>query len=206
MNFVPAADYKSFTIADVRVQDIFERGFIPGSINVGINGPFEERFPIFFPDQSMAILVVSSNNQEAFDRLQKMGYQNLFFLEQGYKSFIDAGLQPDMVISISTEEFELDLNFRKEFIIDVRTKEKFDEAHVMDAIHVPLSDIQSRLDEIPKEEVIYVYCGGGHSSMIACSVLKKNGFQLVKNVYGGIRKISETRVPIVPTQANKKSS
>lgn len=200
MNFAQVNELSGKQIADLRVPDIFERGFVPGSVNAGLNGPFEERFPVLFPDKKAELIVVADDTNDANDRLQKMGYTNYRFLEGGYKAYQNAGLPIDMVISITTEEFELDINFREEVIVDVRTTDKYDEGHVVDAMNIPVLEMESQIQLLDKEKPVYLYCSGGYSSMMAASILKRNGFQLIKNVYGGIKKISETRVPIVPTK------
>ena len=196
MKFIDPTDIKKHTIIDVRVPDIFERGFIPGSINIGLNGNFDTRIQELLAPQE-TYTIVSDKNDEAQQRLNALGYKNLFFLQNGYTTYTDAKLPIDIIISITTEEFELDLNFNDEFVLDVRNKEKYEDGHVSGALNIPIPDLEKNAHLIPKNKPVYVYCSGGYSSVIAASILRKNGHILIKNIYGGINKIKETKVPIV---------
>ncbi len=197
MKFIELDQIQQYEILDTRIPDLFERGFIPRSINVGLNGSFEQKLKTVFPDTSTPLLVVSDKNELSLNQLNELGYSNLVFLENGFKTYAQAQLPIDVIISVSTEEFELDLNFNNEFVVDVRNPEKYNNGHVLEAINIPYTELPSKLHALPKDKVIYLYCSSGYSSMIASSLLRKNGFLLIKNVYGGIEQISKTKIPII---------
>ena len=197
MKFIDLDQIQQYEILDTRIPDLFERGFIPGSINVGLNGSFEQKIKTVFPDTTTPLLVVSDKNELSLNQLNELGYSNLVFLENGFKTYAAAQKPIDVIISVSTEEFELDLNFNNEFVVDVRNAEKYNNGHVLEAINIPYTELPNQLHTLPKDKVIYLYCSSGYSSMIAASLLRKNGFLLIKNVYGGIEEISKTKIPII---------
>ncbi len=197
MKFIELEQIQQYEILDTRIPDLFERGFIPRSINVGLNGSFEQKIKTVFPNTSTPLLVVSDKNELSLNQLNELGYNNLVFLENGFKTYAQAQLPIDVIISVSTEEFELDLNFNNEFVVDVRNPEKYNNGHVLEAINIPYTELPSQFQALPKDKVIYLYCSSGYSSMIASSLLRKNGFLLIKNVYGGIEQISKTKIPII---------
>jgi len=61
-------------------------------------------------------------------------------------------------------------------IIDVRTKEEYDNLHVVDAINIPYDQIQNQ--EFDKEKVIFVYCQSGNRSGKAYDILNNMGYQV----------------------------
>ena len=72
-------------------------------------------------------------------------------------------------------------------IVDVRTKEEYDEKHIKDAINIPLASIGDKMpDELPDlDEKIYVYCRSGNRSHQAARRLNKLGYTNVIDI-GGI--------------------
>jgi rhodanese-related sulfurtransferase len=72
------------------------------------------------------------------------------------------------------------------FLLDVRTQEEYDEAHISGSTLIPVEVIGTRLDEIPKDREILVYCRSGRRSADASQILIDNGFKPVYNMKGGI--------------------
>ncbi len=72
------------------------------------------------------------------------------------------------------------------FILDVRTQEEYDAGHIKGSTLIPLQVIDKRLNEIPKDRKILVYCRTGHRSAQASEILANNGFTQVYNMKGGI--------------------
>jgi phage shock protein E len=100
------------------------------------------------------------------------------------------------VIPISVEEvYEIIKNNQDYIILDVRTKEEFNEGHLEDAILIPVSELESRLDELPKDKPIIVYCRSGVRSRNAANMLVENGFIQIYDM-GGILDWQEEGYPV----------
>lgn len=71
-------------------------------------------------------------------------------------------------------------------VLDVRERWEYDEGHVAGATLLPLSELPSRLAEVPADQPVYVYCHSGNRSRQASEILAKAGKKRILNVDGGI--------------------
>lgn len=190
-------------VMDVRIPDEFEMGFIPGSMNVGLNGQYAIWAGTLLNVHEPLLLVCpEGSEEEAVTRLARVGFDNILgYLHGGFESWKAAGKQVDMVISITPEELALDYKHSDIEVLDVRKPSEWDTCHLKDATFGSLQDLESTMNELDKNKTWYVHCAGGYRSMIAASMLKAKGFANIKNVYGGWSKIKELDLPkIMPTK------
>ena len=100
-------------------------------------------------------------------------------------------LGKDKEISADVEAKDIEtLSKNKEFLLDVREEYEYEEGHVKGAVNLPLREILSQKDSLPKDRDIYVYCRTAHRSADAVNFLKSLGFDKVHNVEGGFIDIS----------------
>lgn len=78
------------------------------------------------------------------------------------------------------------LHPEKQILVDVRTREEYNQGHIELAQHIPVDELRSRLHELDPEKEIYVYCAVGFRGYIASRILQQNGYK-VKNLTGGYR-------------------
>jgi rhodanese-related sulfurtransferase len=72
------------------------------------------------------------------------------------------------------------------FILDVRTQEEYDAGHIRNSTLIPLQVLDKRLNELPRDKKILVYCMSGIRSAQASGILVNNGFKEIYNMKGGI--------------------
>ena len=199
--FEKMANETGALILDTRDARSFAKGFIPNSINIGIEGNFAPWVGELIPDIKQAILVVADKGkeQEVITRLARVGYDHTIgYLKGGFQSWLKSGKEIDKISSISAAEFA-DLAAKKKLpaIIDVRKKVEYDSEHIDGAQNLPLDEINQRINDIDKNETQFLYCAGGYRSMIFASILKARGFDNLVDISGGFKTIkSSAKVPV----------
>lgn len=184
-------------ILDTRSANDFRMGFIPNSINIGIEGSFAPWVGALIPGVNQPLLIISDKGreEEVVTRLARVGYDNtLGYLNNGFESWVAAGKEIDTIDSIAAEELSNQLT-KDTIIIDVRKQSEFQAEHVEGAINLPLDFINDYLAEIPKQGKVFIHCAGGYRSMIAISILKARGWDNLIDVSGGFKAIAETAIP-----------
>lgn len=90
------------------------------------------------------------------------------------------------------------INHEKALLLDVREDKEYQGGHLVDSVHIPLSKLTARISELKgsKNRPIVAYCRSGSRSMSACSTLKKNGFETVHNLAGGIMAWQNAKLPV----------
>lgn len=193
--FEAAANETGAVVLDTRDAQVFAQGFIPNSINIGINGNFAPWVGALIPDVKQEILVIAEEDkvEEVLIRLARVGYDNVLgYLQGGYSAWKNAGKETDSIPSISAEEFASLAQKGHTDIMDVRRKSEYDSEHIIGAENVPLDYINDNMSDVDKGKTWYVHCAGGYRSMIFASILRARGFDNLVNVEGGFGAIKET--------------
>lgn len=196
--FEAVANETGALVLDTRNAEDFAKGFIPNSINIGLEGSFAQWVGEMIPDIKQEILLVTydGKEEEAITRLSRVGYDHTVgFLKGGFDSWKDAGKDFEMVSRMSATELEEAMKDEKPLIIDVRKKSEYDSEHLIGAINIPLNEINQHLAEFPKDNTFVLHCAGGYRSMIAASILRQRGWQDFTDVRGGFEDLSKTALP-----------
>ena len=184
-------------ILDTRNEQVFNKGFVPGSMNIGLEGTFAVWVGTLIKNLNEPILLVTDQGKEKETvlRLARVGYDNAIgYLNGGFEAWKAARKSTDSIRSIEATELETLKTQGNINILDVRKPTEYQSEHVIDAQNFPLDFINGHLNDLDKEATYYVHCAGGYRSMVASSILKKNGYQNVIDVMGGFREIAKTGI------------
>ena len=195
--FETKANQTGALILDTRKPDDFAKGFIPNSINIGIDGGFAPWVGALIPDLKQNILLVTDpgREEEVVTRLARVGYDYAIgYLNGGFDVWKKSGKEIDTVNSLPAQAFAVRYNQGDIKVIDVRKPDEFEAGHVDGAENIPLDTINESMTALSKNETLYVHCAGGYRSMIAASILKSRGFDDVVNIEGGFGAIQKTEV------------
>lgn len=195
--FELAANAAQALVLDTRTPADFAKGFIPNSINIGLDGNFAMWTGEMITDIGQEILLVTDagKEDETLIRLSRIGYDHTIgYLDGGFNAWKKAGKETDSIKRITAAELKAKYN-KHILLFDVRKKSEFDSEHIIGAVNVPLNEINSHLAEFSKDRPFILHCAGGYRSMIAASILKRRGFDNFADVEGGFAAIVDEKLP-----------
>jgi rhodanese-related sulfurtransferase len=173
---------------DVRSDDEFAAGHVPGSINIALSGQFASWAGVILGLSAGPVLIAASPEQssEARLRLARVGIENVRGqLHGGVSAWQQAGFALAVLPQITVQTLDARLQHQTSQVLDVRREPEWHAGHIEGAIWWPLDNFKIAPPEIDHDAPIAVHCKGGYRSMIACSLLQRAGFRNVSNVTGG---------------------
>lgn len=177
-------------LLDTRNANTFMQGFVPGAISIGLEGRFAEWAGTLLPFNKAILLITEEGKEkETAIRLARVGFENFAgYLQGSFEAWKKAGEEIDIIIDVDADELAMDIPFDENLVvIDVRKEPEFADGHVKDAVNIPLETLidPASMANIEDTDNLYVHCAGGYRSIIACSLLKKEGIHNLRNINGG---------------------
>ena len=150
-------------VLDTRDAQSFGKGFIPNSINIGLEGSFAPWVGALIPGVEHPLLIIADpgREDEVVTRLARVGFDNVLgFLKGGFVSWTKAGRDVDTIVSVSASAVDREMRKGHVLLFDVRKTGEYESEHVLNASNIPLEVLNQHLSEIPKDQPIYIsLCG-----------------------------------------------
>ncbi|MFN0013222.1 MAG: MBL fold metallo-hydrolase [Saprospiraceae bacterium] len=202
--FEAAVNETGALILDTRAPQTFAKGFVPNSINIGIDGTFAPWVGALIPDVKQELLIVADagREEEVVTRLARVGYDYcLGYLSGGIEAWREAGMDVDSIESIGPEELVERLATNPGTpVFDVRKCTEYDTEHLEIAENAPLDFINDSMLRIPKDKTAYIHCASGYRSMVFTSILRARGYDNLVEVKGGFKGLKESQLfPLTST-------
>jgi hydroxyacylglutathione hydrolase len=148
------------------------------------------------------LVTPEAKEEETLVRLARVGFDKVEgYLKAGFEAWKNAGEKIDIIINVEADELAMDIPFDEKLtVLDVRKFSEFAEGHVKDAINIPLGEMKdvAQIAQLEEDQNLYVHCASGYRSVIASSLLKRHGYQNLRNIVGGWKKIKEEKN--IPTE------
>ena len=187
-------------VIDTRSESEFAKGFIPGSVFIGIDGSFATWVGTLIEDLDRPIIFLSDEGkeEEVVTRFSRVGYSNILgYLNGGFQTWLDAGKKTDYLDELTPVEFKSKHEQGVEStVLDVRKESEYNTQHVQSVENFPLDFLGNTIGELDKNKSYMIHCLGGYRSVIASSIFKKFGIRNVINIQGGFKAIEETGIPL----------
>lgn len=175
-------------VVDSRDPQEYATGHLRGALNIPVNGRFAETAgSVLKPGTPLLVVAPEGQEEETLVRLARVGFDTARgYLPEPENVFVTI---PDEMQSSSrltavalTERLR---DAEPPVVLDVRNQGERDQGAIPDSLHIPLAELPKRLDEVPKDRPVVVYCASGYRSSVAASLLRAEGLTDVSDLLGG---------------------
>jgi rhodanese-related sulfurtransferase len=187
-------------VLDVRPGDQFAAGHVPGSVNIALSGQFASWAGALLGLAARPLLIAESQEQasEARMRLARVGLEDARgYLSGGVEAWSKAGFPLAKLSQMSVVALSDQLRENRVQVLDVRREPEWEAGHIEGATWWPLDNFKVAPPELLTALPVAVHCKGGYRSMIACSLLRRAGFQNVVDITGGFDAWQQAKLPVV---------
>ena len=189
-----AAMDKGVKLIDTRNKQDFEKGFIPGSINIQGNNSFATWMGWFVTYNEPFILLAAPSQMDDLTRkLMRIGLDNIH-------GFVDAAKINELAngpLSTSTMVNIADVKANTTAqVIDLRGAAEFNAGHIAGATNIFVGTLLQNLAKVPKDKPVIIHCQGGDRAAIGYSLLVKEGYTNVSNYSPGINEWIKEAQPL----------
>ena len=181
-------------VLDVRHQDDLAKAHILNSIFIGLDGRFAPWVGEILEDITTPLLVLVPNGreEEVITRLSRVGFDHtLGYLKGGIENWKSKGKLTSSIDSTEGSVLKDLENKSNNSILDVRSQSEHQNESILGSLNIPLKLVNQSINQINFKSKFFIHCQGGYRSMIAASILKKNGIHSFYDVKGGYNSIKK---------------
>ena len=175
-------------VVDIRPGREYDRGHIPGSYSVGLEGPWSAWVGWLVARGRPVVLAggTEAQHREAQRQLYRIGFDTIAgALDGGLDAWLSSGGEVSEFETVDVEDMAAwILSAEPMTVVDVRDEHEWSEGHVPGAVHIYVPDVPYRAGEIPLEAPVAVHCASGYRAGIAASLLEQAGLKRIIHVNG----------------------
>jgi len=176
-------------IVDLRKPERFAAGHPYGAINLGFGPKVGYWGGWVIPPDAHIILLADepARGQDAAVQLLRVGLDRIDgLLADGYDAWVGAGLPAATLEQISASDLRAQSASRHVHLLDVRSPHEYQAGHIDGSVNVPVGEVPERARQLPPDGVFATICESGYRSMLAASLLAREGVAHIVNVTGGM--------------------
>ena len=198
MEDVKKALDRGIKVIDTRLKGEFEKGFIPGTINIQGNNAFSTWMGWFVSYDEQFILIAEESKLDDLTRkLMRIGMDNIYGYVEGVADWEKTGGKLSKTEVITVDQLENILKTNHTQIVDLRGESEYKTGHIKGTENIFIGSLEKDLDKIRRDQQVVIHCQAGDRSSIGYSLLYKHGFKNIKNYSGGISEWVNKGNPVV---------